>query len=175
MSDPSNLNQPVIAYIALGSNLDDPVKYVKIGFDELAKIDQSTLIKASSLYSSTPIGEYYSGQPDFINAVAKIETTLSPQQLLNTLLSIEIKHGRDRRMPNAARTLDLDLLLYGERQIDETSLVVPHPRMHTRAFVLVPLVEVDKDCKIPGKGFAKDWLKYVDEQALTKLCSHTTF
>lgn len=164
-----NANDPVIAFIALGSNLDDPVKQVKIGFDELAHLKDSHLIKASALYSGAPIGENYNGQPDFVNAVAKIETRLSPQILLNTLLAIELKHGRDRKVPNSARTLDLDLLLYGQEKIDETDLIIPHPRMLTRAFVLVPLLEVDDDCVIPDKGLAKDWINYVDTQELIKV------
>ena len=169
MSNASNVNQSVTAYIALGSNLDDPIKYVKTGFDEVANISQSRLIKSSSLYGSAPIGEHYSGQPDFVNAVAQIETSLSPQQLLKALLFIEVKYGRDRRLPNAARTLDLDLLLYGDKRVDEIDLVVPHPRMHTRAFVLMPLVEIDNDCIIPEKGLAREWLQYVNEQELYKL------
>lgn len=164
-----NPDDPVIAFIALGSNLEDPVKQVNIGFDELAHMKDSRLVRASALYSGAPIGESYTGQPDFVNAVAKIETLLSPQALLNTLLLIELKHGRNRKVPNSARTLDLDLLLYGQSKIDETDLIIPHPRMHTRAFVLVPLLEVDDDCMIPDKGYARDWLSYVDKQGLTKI------
>ena len=167
----ANINpvDPVIAFIALGSNLDDPIKQVKIGFEELANLRDSRLIKASALYSGAPIGDNYTGQPDFVNAVAKIETKLSPQTLLNTLLSIELKHGRDRKVPNSARTLDLDLLLYGQSKIDETDLIIPHPRMHIRAFVLIPLVEVDDDCMIPDKGLARDWITYVNTQELSKI------
>jgi len=156
-----------VAFIALGSNLVEPQKQVHEGFDELANLQDSKLLACSSLYLSAPIGN--ADQPDFVNAVAKLETALSPRDLLQTLLSIELKHGRKRSIPNAPRTLDLDLLLYDGLQHHEPDLTVPHPRMHERAFVLLPLTEIAPDCEIPGRGFAKDWLQHVDQQQIRKL------
>ncbi|MES2355230.1 MAG: 2-amino-4-hydroxy-6-hydroxymethyldihydropteridine diphosphokinase [Pseudomonadota bacterium] len=158
---------PVIAYVALGSNLEDPQKQVRQGFDALAELTDSKLLARSSLYSSKPVG--YLDQPDFINAVAKLETSLSPRELLDALLAIEFKYGRKRSTPNAPRTLDLDLLLYNGLKHDEAGLTIPHPRMHTRAFVLLPLTEIDPDCEIPGQGLAKDWLLRMEGQQLIKL------
>ncbi|HVK53877.1 MAG TPA: 2-amino-4-hydroxy-6-hydroxymethyldihydropteridine diphosphokinase [Burkholderiales bacterium] len=155
------------AFVALGSNLEEPAKQVRRGFDELAALPHSQLIASSSLYGSAPVG--YAEQPDFVNAVAKLETSLSPRELLDALLAIEHKHGRKRSTLNAPRTLDLDLLLYGELQHHETGLTIPHPRMHTRAFVLFPLTEIAPECVIPGLGLAKNWLPNVDQQQLRKM------
>jgi 2-amino-4-hydroxy-6-hydroxymethyldihydropteridine diphosphokinase len=104
-----------------------------------------------------------------VNAVAKLETSLSPRELLDVLLAIEHKHGRKRSTLNAPRTLDLDLLLYGELQYHEVGLTIPHPRMQTRAFVLFPLTEIAPECVIPGLGLAKNWLPHVDQQQLRKM------
>lgn len=160
-----------IAYIALGSNLETPCAQVRRGFDELASLPHCRLLTCSSLYASAPIG--YADQPDFVNAVAKLETTLSPHNLLKALLTIELRHGRKRSIPNAPRTLDLDILLYGELQCDEPHLIIPHPRMQTRAFVLLPLTELEPDCRIPSKGLARDWLSQVDQQQIKKLSNDT--
>jgi 2-amino-4-hydroxy-6-hydroxymethyldihydropteridine diphosphokinase len=156
-----------IAFIALGSNLEEPQKQVHHGFDELDSLPNTRLLARSSLYLSAPMG--YADQPDFVNAVAKLETMLSPRQLLEALLGIELKHGRKRSMPNAPRTLDLDILLYADLQHEAADLIIPHPRMHTRAFVLLPLAEIAPDCEIPGKGLAKNWLPQVDQQQIKKL------
>jgi 2-amino-4-hydroxy-6-hydroxymethyldihydropteridine diphosphokinase len=146
----------VQAFIALGSNLGDPRAMVRDGFAELDHLPATSLLASSSLYASAPVG--YAEQPDFINAVAKIETTLEPRELLEALLAIERRHGRQREIPNGPRTLDLDLLLYGLLQLEEAGLTIPHPRMHERAFVLMPLVEMEPECVIPGRGRAADWL-----------------
>ena len=138
------------AFIALGSNLDDPALHIRWAFDELARLPSSRLLTHSSLYRSGPVGLL--NQPDFINAVAQIETALGPHDLLNALLEIEHGHGRVRESPNAPRTLDLDILMYGDLQCDERCLILPHPRMHQRAFVLQPLLEIAPDCRIPGRG-----------------------
>jgi 2-amino-4-hydroxy-6-hydroxymethyldihydropteridine diphosphokinase len=98
----------------------------------------------------------YAGQPDFINAVAAIETGLAPRALLEALLDIERRHGRIRTIANGPRTLDLDLLLHGDQRIDEPGLTLPHPRMHERAFVMVPLAEIAPELAIPGRGVAAD-------------------
>ena len=139
-----------LTFIALGSNLEHPVSQVQRGFDELARLPASRLLLRSSLYRSAPVGRL--DQPDFINAVAQIETSLAPHDLLKALLAIEQRHGRVREALNAPRTLDLDILLYDQLQCHEHGLTLPHPRMHERAFVLQPLLEIAPDCRIPGQG-----------------------
>jgi 2-amino-4-hydroxy-6-hydroxymethyldihydropteridine diphosphokinase len=141
-----------LAYIGIGSNLDAPQAQVERAFDELAKLPLTRLSARSSLYRSAPVG--YAAQPDFINAVAELDTTLGAQQLLAELQAIEVRHERRRSFANAPRTLDLDLLLFGDARIDEPQLVVPHPRMHERAFVLRPLVEIAPQARIPELGRA---------------------
>ncbi|MGH8684751.1 MAG: 2-amino-4-hydroxy-6-hydroxymethyldihydropteridine diphosphokinase [Nitrosospira sp.] len=144
------------AFIALGSNLDDPAFQVLRAFDELTRLPSSRLLMHSSLYRSAPVERL--DQPDFINAVAQIETALGPHDLLKALLEIERCHGRMRTYPNAPRTLDLDMLLYDDLQCDERCLILPHPRMHQRAFVLQPLLEIAPDCRIPGRGAVSELL-----------------
>ena len=156
-----------IAFVALGSNLEQPQIQVRRGFDELAALSKTKLLSCSSLYTSAPVG--YADQPDFVNAVAKIETALSPHEVLEALLAIELKHGRQRSLPNGPRTLDMDLLLYGGLQHHEAGLTIPHPRMHERAFVLLPLTEIAPDAVIPGKGPAREWLEKCADQQLRKL------
>ncbi|HEX8874732.1 MAG TPA: 2-amino-4-hydroxy-6-hydroxymethyldihydropteridine diphosphokinase [Nitrosospira sp.] len=138
------------AFIALGSNLDDPVSHVRRALDELSWLPSSRLLMHSSLYRSAPMGRL--DQPDFINAVAQIETRLAPHDLLDALLEIERCHGRVREYANAPRTLDLDLLMYDELQCEDHRLILPHPRMHQRAFVLQPLLEIAPGSSIPGHG-----------------------
>ncbi|ARO87469.1 2-amino-4-hydroxy-6-hydroxymethyldihydropteridine diphosphokinase [Nitrosospira lacus] len=138
------------AFIALGSNLDDPASHVRQGFDELARLPACRLLRRSALYRSAPVG--WLDQPDFINAVAQIETALDPHGLLQGLLEIEHSHGRVRKYPNGPRTLDLDMLMYDDLQCDEHDLILPHPRMHQRVFVLQPLLEIAPDCRLPGRG-----------------------
>ena len=157
----------VTAYIALGANLDDPIAQVKAGFGALAALPQTKLIAQSSLYRTAPVG--YANQPDFINAVAAVETALSPRQLLDAILAVETKHGRVRDFPNAPRTLDLDILLYGERTVNESGLTIPHPRMHERAFVLAPLAELAPDLVIPGRGGVAALLAHVGDQDIARL------
>jgi 2-amino-4-hydroxy-6-hydroxymethyldihydropteridine diphosphokinase len=128
------------AYVGIGSNLDDPVKQVQTAFDELAALRGTRLVARSSLYRSAPVG--YAAQPEFVNAVAALDTSLAAPALLAELQRLEDGHGRRRSFANAPRTLDLDLLLYGEEEISEPALKVPHPRMHERAFVLRPLLEI---------------------------------
>jgi 2-amino-4-hydroxy-6-hydroxymethyldihydropteridine diphosphokinase len=145
-----------LAFIALGSNLDDPALHVDQAFGELARLSSSRLLTRSSLYRSGPVGLL--DQPDFINAVAQIETALDPHGLLDALLEIEHAHGRVREFINAPRTLDLDILMYGDLQCNERRLILPHPRMHQRAFVLQPLLEIVPDCHIPGQGTVAELL-----------------
>ena len=145
-----------LAYVALGANLVDPVAQLRAALAELAKLPESRLLKASSLYRTAPVGIH--DQPDFINAVAALETSLSAQDFLGALFEIEARFGRRRDFHHAPRTLDLDLLLFDEQIIDSPQLQLPHPRMHLRAFVMAPLLEIAPDCRIPGRGTAAAWL-----------------
>lgn len=138
------------AYIALGSNLQNPVLQIKQAFIALSQLTQSSLIQVSSLYQSEPVG--YENQPDFINAAAKITTTLTPIELLDALLVIENQAGRERPFANAPRVLDCDLLCYDEIEIQSQKLTLPHPRMHLRGFVLLPLAEIAPDLSISNHG-----------------------
>jgi 2-amino-4-hydroxy-6-hydroxymethyldihydropteridine diphosphokinase len=142
------------AAVALGSNLQDPEAQVRAGFDELAALPATRLLARSPLYRTRPVG--YADQPDFVNACALVETGLAPRALLEALLGLEQRHGRVRDFPNGPRTLDLDIVLYGDRVIDEPGLKVPHPRAHERMFVLQPLLDVWPDAVIPGKGPARE-------------------
>ncbi len=142
--------------LALGSNLDDPESQVARGFEEIAALPRTTLLARSKLYRTAPVG--YADQPDFVNACALVDTELAPRALLDALLAIEQAHGRVRAVRNGPRTLDLDIVLYGGRVIDEPGLQVPHPRAHERAFVLRPLLDVWPDAVIPGRGRASELL-----------------
>jgi 2-amino-4-hydroxy-6-hydroxymethyldihydropteridine diphosphokinase len=138
-----------LAYIGIGSNLDGPRAQVESAFAELARLPRTRLAARSSLYRSAALG--YASQPDFINAVAELDTALCARELLAELQAIEARHARSRSFANAPRTLDLDLLLFGDARIDE----IPHPRMHERAFVLAPLLEIAPQAAIPGRGSAR--------------------
>jgi 2-amino-4-hydroxy-6-hydroxymethyldihydropteridine diphosphokinase len=155
------------AYVGIGSNLDDPAARVRDALVDLAALPGTRLVKRSSLYRTQPQG--YAAQPDFVNAVAALDTELAPAELLDRLQAIETNAGRRRSFPNAPRTLDLDLLLYDAYRIDHPGLVVPHPRMHERAFVLVPLVEIAPEVRIPGAGRARDCLARIAGQIVERL------
>lgn len=157
----------VVASIGLGANLNDPATQVECALAELDRLPGTRLIARSSLYASSPVG--YVDQPDFINAVAQVETALSPRALLAALLEIENRHGRERSFRNAPRTLDLDLLLYGNAHFHEAALTLPHPRMCERGFVLLPLLEIAPDTRIPGRGAAADWLPACADQNVSPL------
>ncbi|MBV8065258.1 MAG: 2-amino-4-hydroxy-6-hydroxymethyldihydropteridine diphosphokinase [Actinobacteria bacterium] len=139
------------AYIGLGSNLGDRERTIREG---LAALDASgvTVVAVSTLVDTEPVGVV--GQPLFLNGVAAVDTRLGARELLNVLLDVERRFGRlrDEAVPHGPRTLDLDLLLYGDAEIDEPGLHVPHPRMHERDFVLDPLAEVAPGLEVPGKG-----------------------
>ncbi|HEV3009704.1 MAG TPA: 2-amino-4-hydroxy-6-hydroxymethyldihydropteridine diphosphokinase [Burkholderiales bacterium] len=139
-----------IAYVGIGSNLDDPRTHVLQAFKELDQLPHTRVVKRSSLYRSAPMG--HTEQPDFINAVARLETGLPAERLLAELQEIEARHGRSRSFANAPRTLDLDVLLYGEVALALPGLTVPHPRMHERAFVLKPLVEISPELQLRFKA-----------------------
>lgn len=140
------------AWVALGGNLDNPAARLDRVFGELDRLPGCQLLRASALYRTEPVG--YADQPEFVNAVALLATTLSPHALMHELLELELRHGRVRTLRDGPRTLDLDLLLYDARTLDGPHLTLPHPRMHQRAFVLTPLLDVDPDCTIPGHGRA---------------------
>lgn len=156
-----------MAFVGLGANLGEPQRQVREAFRELDAIPHTRLVRTSSLYRSEPLG--YAAQPGFVNAVAQIETGLSAERLLAELQAIEAAHGRTRSFANAPRTLDLDLLLFGNAVLDTGKLVLPHPRMHERAFVLIPLVEIAPDTGVPGRGRAKNLLEKCSNQGVEKL------
>lgn len=153
----------VSAYIGIGANLGDPEQTVIRAIAALQALTDTQLSASSSLFASAPVD---AGGDDFINAVARIDTGLSAENLLSALQAIEQTFGRERPFRNAPRTLDLDLLLYGQAQIQSRHLEVPHPRMTDRAFVLMPLLELDADIHIPGKGQARDFLAGVQTQRI---------
>lgn len=138
------------AWVGLGSNLGDSAATVRAGVRALAALPATTIGPSSSLYRSAPVGVL--DQPDFCNAVAGVDTALSPLALLAGLQQIEQHYGRVRTRRWGPRTLDLDLLLYGDRRVEETTLTVPHPRLHERAFVLLPLAELAPTVQVPGLG-----------------------
>jgi len=157
----------VLAYIAIGSNLLNPLDQVITAFDEIGNMPKSVLIKKSSCYSSLPSG--YKDQPDFINAVVLIETELSPHELLSELQTIEHLHKRERSFPNAPRTLDLDILLFGDIRLNSPELTIPHPRMHERAFVIFPLQEIDGNIAIPLIGDIAKIAKELDPKIAKRI------
>lgn len=149
---------PVVAFIGLGGNLGDPAANLRSALEQLDGLSQTRLTAASRLYRTAPVGGIV--QADFVNAAARLETALAPQELLQALFAIERAHGRDRSREQrwGPRTLDLDLLLYGDAVIDVDGLSVPHPRIAERAFVLVPLAEIAPEAMIPGHGSAAEVL-----------------
>lgn len=158
-----------IAYIGLGSNLENPPAQLRAALAAIHQLPNTQLMNQSSLYRAAPVG--YSDQPDFVNAVAKISTALSPQALLQALLGIEHQQGRERTFRNAPRILDLDVLLYDDLQLHEQGLTIPHPQMHLREFVLRPLLEIAVDVCIPGAGQANQLLAACQNQIVEKMPS----
>ncbi len=157
---------PVSAYIGIGANLGDARANVLDAVERLRRLPGAALEAVSSLYRTAPID---SSGDDYINAVARLSTSLPAQVLLEALFDIEQAHGRERPYYNAPRTLDLDLLLYGDEQIATPTLTVPHPRMHQRAFVLMPLLELAPDIVLPGIGRAADFAAGVADQGIIRL------
>lgn len=136
-----NLSSSVCtAYLGLGSNLDNPIEQVTCGLNALAQLPHSHLVTHSRLFRSVPLG--YQDQPDFINAVARLDTELDPESLLDHLLDLEHRQGRQRLFANGPRTLDLDILLYGTLSHHSQRLHLPHPRLSQRAFVLLPWLDI---------------------------------
>jgi len=159
------MSTPVRAYIGLGSNLADPLQQVARALHELESIPRSQLVARSGLYLSAPMGPR--DQPDYINAVAAINTQLDAKTLLHHLQDIERSHGRVRNGERwSPRTLDLDLLLYGDEISSDDELTLPHPGAHERAFVLAPLCAIAPQCTIPGKGRVSDLLEACRSQLI---------
>ena len=163
----SNIAQRNQAYVALGANLGDAQATLRLAIAALGELPDTRLLRASSLYASAAIG--YENQPDFINAVALVDTALAPQDLLDALLSLEHDFGRERSFRNAPRLLDLDVLLYAEAIINSPKLHVPHPRMHERAFVLMPLAEISPDLQIPGLGSVNSLMQQLPPQRIRRI------
>jgi 2-amino-4-hydroxy-6-hydroxymethyldihydropteridine diphosphokinase len=155
------------AYVGLGSNLDDPAAQLRRAFDELAALDGVHGLRRSRLFRTPPWGRL--DQPHFVNAVAELDTTLSPRPLLDRLQALEARFGRARRERWGPRVLDLDLLLHGDAVLDEDGLHVPHPRLHERAFVLVPLAELAPGLVVPGRGAVSSLLAGVDATGIEAL------
>lgn len=156
----------VRAYIGLGANLGDARATLAAACDELAALPETTFQRRSGWYRSAPVD---AAGPDFVNAVAAIDTALDPRGLLKQLQRIEHSHGRDRPYRHAPRTLDLDLLLYGHLVLADAELTVPHPRLHTRAFVLQPLAEIAPALDVPGHGIVRELLAAVAGQRVQRL------
>lgn len=154
------------AWIGLGANLGDTRATLRAAFSALAALPRTRLLDRSSLYRSAPVD---AGGPDYLNAVALIDTGLDAHELLAHLLAIERRHGRERLYPNSPRTLDLDLLLYGDAQIESATLTVPHPRLHVRAFALAPLAELAPALEVPGRGAVAALLPGVAAQPIERL------
>ena len=157
------------AFVALGSNLEDPQHQVLRALAELDSLPETRVIAKSALYRTAPLG--YDDQPDFINAAAEVSTTLEPVALLRALLALETTHGRERPFPNAPRVLDLDLLLYDDLQLHDPELTLPHPRLHERGFVLFPLADIAADVHIPGQGKVCDLLRRLPDQGVERLAA----
>lgn len=161
-------DRPTCAYIGLGSNLGGPVRQVQRALEALTRIPRTRPIGHSALYRSRPLGTIR--QPDFVNAVAALDTRLAAPALLSYLHRIEREQGRVRSSVRwGPRTLDLDLLLFGDSQIQSRELILPHPGLHRRSFVLYPLHEIAPDLRIPGRGTLVELLRTVSRDGLERL------
>lgn len=154
------------AYIGIGANLGDAHGAVLEAVAALARLPGCRLRAMSSVWRSAPVDAQ---GPDFFNAVAALETTLSPEDLLAALQALERRAGRQRPYRHAPRTLDLDLLLYGDRVLHDDTLTLPHPRLHLRAFVLQPLAEIDPRLVLPGHGGLAPWLARAADQGIERI------
>ena len=167
----------VVAYVGLGSNLGNSIATLQAAKRSLAALPGTELLRSASFYKSAAVGSGYRSapvgtgeQPDFINGVCALATTLAAEDLLHRLMAIEQEFGRQRSGEvGEPRTLDLDLLLYGDRSIVTDQLTLPHPRLHERAFVLYPLSEIAPDLVIPGHGRVLDLLKNCQHQRIARL------
>ena len=153
-----------IAYIGLGSNMKSPKQQIKSAIKSIEEIVAIQVLSVSSLYKSKPIGPQ--NQDDYINAVAKIDTDLMPHELLECMQGIENEQGRIRKERWGPRTLDLDILMFGDEIIKDDKLTIPHSDIENRSFVLAPLAEIDFNCLIPGKGMVRDLLAIIGQDDL---------
>lgn len=153
------------AWIGLGANLGDLRATLEAALAALAALPGTRLVAVSGAWRSAPVD---AGGPDFLNAVARLDTALAPETLLDALQAIELAHGRERPYRNAPRTLDLDLLVYGDLQQSTQRLTLPHPRLHERAFVLMPLLELDPALAVPGLAPLSTYLDGVADQAIER-------
>ncbi|UOO83135.1 2-amino-4-hydroxy-6-hydroxymethyldihydropteridine diphosphokinase [Uruburuella testudinis] len=166
------MNTPKPAVIALGSNLQNPAAQVRAALQAIAAHPQIELKLTSSLYRTTPVG--YADQPDFVNAVCIIRTTLDSNTLLAALNAIEAQFGRRRSFRNAPRTLDLDIIDYNHETSDDLHLTLPHPRAHERSFVMLPLAEIAPDCQIDRHGRAADLAAALGSEGICRLDAEGT-
>lgn len=157
---------PVIAYVGIGANLGDARKSVEKAVQWMDELPRTRLTGQSSLFRTTPVDAI---GDDYINAVARIETELPAEKLLEELQALEQASGRQRPFVNAPRTLDLDILLYGSNEIMTESLIVPHPRLTQRAFALIPLLQIDPLIAVPGKGLAHSFVPAVAGQVISRI------
>lgn len=155
-----------LAYVGLGSNLQQPLHQITQALQELDQIPETRLLKSSRMYQSQAIGPE---QPDFINAAVSLETGLDPFSLLDELQKIEQTHQRRREQHWGPRTLDLDLLLFGQQQIQSTRLIIPHPYLTERAFVLLPLIDLDANLRLPDGSLVQSWLINCQSQKIQVL------
>jgi len=153
------------AYVGLGANLGDARGALAAALKALAELPLTRVVAVSSIYRTAPID---SSGPDYLNAVAALDTALAPEALLRSLLEIELQHGRERPYRNAPRTLDLDLLLHGDHVMRTPELTLPHPRLHQRAFVLHPLLEIAPAIAAPGLGPLAPCLQQVADQRIER-------
>jgi 2-amino-4-hydroxy-6-hydroxymethyldihydropteridine diphosphokinase len=161
----------VRAFVGVGANLGDAVAAVRAALHSLGQLPDTQDVVCSSLYRGAPVE---AEGPDFINAVAELHTALPALALLRELQSIEHDFGRVRSVRNAPRTLDLDLLLHGGQVMNSDTLTLPHPRLHLRAFVLLPLTELDPRLTLPGLGPLEPWLRRAADQVIERLAASPT-
>ncbi len=154
-------------YLGLGSNQSDPISQIKNATDLIEKIETSKIIKKSSLYESLPVG--YLDQPNFINQVISLQTSLSPAELFERFQQIEFQLKRVKKIVNGPRTIDIDILLFNQEIILTKDLTIPHPRMLDRAFVMIPLLEIEPNILIPKISNLKEILGKLDKKTLTKI------
>ena len=166
MVAPTSAVAPSDAFVGLGANLGDRARQIDSACAEIAALPTTTLLARSALYASAPLD---ASGGEYLNAVAQVRTALAPLELLRALQAIESRHGRVRPFAGAPRTIDLDLLLYGGLVMASDELTLPHPRLHERAFVLVPLAEIAPERVVPGRGRVVDLCAAVASQRVAKL------
>jgi len=154
-------------YLGLGSNQSDPINQIKNATELIEKIETSKIIKKSSLYESLPVG--YLDQPNFINQVISLQTSLSPAELFERFQQIEFQLKRVKKIVNGPRTIDIDILLFNQEIILTKDLTIPHPRMLDRAFVMIPLLEIEPNILVPKISNLKEILGKLDKKTLTKI------